>query len=170
MSSPGSASLDAAPGTGCRSPASARPPSAHFLAETAFHQNLAFGDSTRAHPRSRIGFRREFLPRTSAVHSTSHNHFPDTWSFSFSRNVTLSANRVPPSPSETPCKQEPFAPRSLPASSLLRLHPTPAPLLAQGQVSQVPVQNFRNAPCPYAPSRRARRKTTSARPCWLPLS
>jgi len=170
VSSPGSASLDAAPGTGCRSPASARPPSAHFLAETAFHQNLAFGDSTRAHPRSRIGFRREFLPRTSAVHSTNHNHFPDTWSFSFSRNVTLSANRVPPSPSETPCKQEPFAPRSLPASSLLRLHPTPAPLLAQGQVSQVPVQNFRNAPCPYAPSRRARRKTTSARPCWLPLS
>ena len=41
----------------------------------------------------------------------------------------LSANRVPPSPFETPCKQEPFAPRSLPASSLLRLHPTPAPCL-----------------------------------------
>ena len=87
----------------------------------------------------------------------------------FSRNVTLSANRVPPSPSETPCKQEPFAPRSLPASSLLRLHPTPAPLLAQGQVSQVPVQNIRNAPCPYAPSRRTRRKTTSPHPCWFRL-
>ena len=131
---------------------------------------LGFGDSTGAHPRTRIGFRREFLPRTSAVHSTYHNHFLDTWSFSFSRNMTLSANRVPPSPSETPCKQEPFAPRSLPASTLLRSHPTPAPLLAQGQVSQVPVQNFRNAPCPYAPSRRARRKTTPPRPCRLPLS
>ena len=153
-----------------RSPASANPAFAHFLAKPHFHPNVTFGDFTDAHPHTRIGFRREFLPGTSEVRRTNHNHFLDTWSFSFSRSVALPANRVPPSLFETPCKQEPFAPRSLPASPLLRLHPTPAPLLAQGQVSQVPVQNFRNAPCPYAPSRRARRKTTSARPCWLPLS
>ena len=69
-----------------RPPASANPASAHFLAKPHFHPNVTFGDFTGTHPRARIGFRREFLPGTSTVHRTSHSPFPDTWSFSFSRN------------------------------------------------------------------------------------
>ena len=69
-----------------RPPASANPASAHFLAKPHFHPNMTFGDFTGTHPRARIGFRREFLPGTSTVHRTSHSPFPDTWSFSFSRD------------------------------------------------------------------------------------
>ena len=69
-----------------RPPASANPASAHFLAKPHFHPNVTFGDFTGTHPRARIGFRREFLPGTCTVHRTSHSPFPDTWSFSFSRN------------------------------------------------------------------------------------
>ena len=151
-----------------RPPASANPASAHFLAKPHFHPNVTFGDFTGTHPRARIGFRREFLPRTSEVRRTNHNHFLDTWSFSFSR--------------DGPCRPIAFRRLCLKrhASRNPSLHghyPLPRyygslrllPPLSHRQVSQVPVQNFRNASCPYAPSRRARRKTTSARPCWLRL-
>ena len=49
--------------TARRPPASANPASAHFLAKPHFHPNVTFGDFTDAHPHTRIGFRREFLPR-----------------------------------------------------------------------------------------------------------
>ena len=58
-----------------RPPASANPASVHFLAKPHFHPNVTFGDFTGTHPRARIGFRREFLPRTSEVRRTNHNHF-----------------------------------------------------------------------------------------------
>ena len=83
MSSPDSAS---SANMARRPPASANPASAHFLAKPHFHPNVTFGDFTGTHPRARIGFRREFLPGTCTVHRTSHSPFPDTWSFSFSRN------------------------------------------------------------------------------------
>ena len=152
-----------------RPPASANPASAHFLAKPHSHPNVTFGDFTGTHPRARIGFRREFLPRTSEARRTNHNHFLDTWSFSFSRDV--------------PCR--PIAFRHL----SLKRHASRSPSLhghyplhryygsirllppaCAGQVSQVPVQNFRNAPCPYAPSRRACRVMVSARPFRLRLS
>ena len=60
-----------------RPPASANPASAHFLAKPHFHPNVTFGDFTGTHPRARIGFRREFLPRTSEERRTNHNYFLD---------------------------------------------------------------------------------------------
>ena len=152
-----------------RPPASANPASAHFLAKPHFHPNVTFGDFTGTHPRARIGFRREFLPGTCTVHRTSHSPFPDTWSFSFSRNGPCRPSafcrlRLKRHASRNPSLHGHYPLRRYYGS--IRLLP-PA---RAGQVSQVPVQNCRNAPCPYAPSRRARRKTTSARPCWLPLS
>ena len=72
MSSPDSAS---SANTARRPPASANPASAHFLAKPHFHPNVTFGDFTGTHPRARIGFRREFLPGTSEVRRTNHNHF-----------------------------------------------------------------------------------------------
>ena len=43
------------------------------------------------------------------------------------------------------------------------------PSVSRRQVSQVPVLNFRNAPCPYTPTRRAHRVMVSMRPYWLRL-
>lgn len=54
-----------------------------------------------------------------------------------------------------------------PVSSLLRPSLTSALGFPYWQTSQVPVLNFRNAPCPYTPTRQACRVMVSARPCWL---
>ena len=103
------------------------------------------------------------------VRRTNHNHFLDTWSFSFSRDV--------------PCRPIAFRHLSLKrhasrSPSLRGHYPLPRyygllrllPSVSRRQVSQVPVLYFPNAPCPYTPSRRACRVMVSARPCWLRLS
>ena len=125
-----------------RPPASANPASAHFLAKPHFHPNVTFGDFTGTHPRARIGFRREFLPGTCTVHRTSHSPFPDTWSFSFSRNGPCRPSafcrlRLKRHASRNPSLHGHYPLHRYYGS--IRLLP---PLLAQGQVSQVPDATF----------------------------